>query len=299
MEFYLREKLEYWIVLFFMKFVKFVPEKLTFVILNFFGKLAYLLLSKRRKLTIKNISLAFPSKNNKEAKALAYKNFLSIARTIAEILLIVSKKQKLEDFVENKEEALERYLEVTKERQENQGMIFISGHFGNWELFGNYFASKGLNITAIGRRGDNRLIEDNITTPFRESYGNLNVHKSEAINAMIKTLRDGGRVGILIDQKAGSSGLRTTFFGRECSTTASVAIMKLKYKPLIIPGFAIRQESGKSKLVFFEPVEYVADEKESKEERLIAITQKYNDVFENIVKEYPEQWFWMHNRWKI
>lgn len=299
MEIYLKEKIEYWIVLFFIKLVKILPENFTFNTLNISGKIVYLLMTKRRKLAIKNLSLAFKEKDEKEIKLLAKANFLSIARTLAEILLIASKKRTLEDFIEDEDGSLKQYLDATKDEKNNQGVVFITAHFGNWEILANYFAQKGFPMTIIGRRGDNKLIEDNITTPFRESYGNSNVHKSEAMSAMIKTLKVGGRIGILIDQKAGNSGAKTTFFGRDCTTTSSVALMKLKYNPLIVPGFAIRQKSGKSNFIFLDPVEYIADDKENKEEKVKAMTQKYNDIFEEIVRKYPEQWFWMHNRWKI
>lgn len=295
----MKEKLEYFIVLFFIKFVKIMPEKFTFALLNFFGKIAYIFLAKRRKLAIKNLSLAFKEKSSKEIKNLAYNNFLSIARTVAEILFVLSKKRKSEDFLEDKEDAIKQYENAIKGKEEKQGVVCITAHFGNWEILANYFASKGFSLTIIGRRGDNKLIENNITTPFRESFGNLNIHKSEAMNAMIKTLKNGGRIGILIDQKAGSSGVKTTFFERDCTTTPSVAFLKLKYNPLVIPAFAIREKSGKLRIVFFEPVSYIADDKKTKEEKVKAITQKYNDIFESIVRQYPEQWFWMHNRWKI
>lgn len=295
----MRDKIEYLIVLIFIKLVKVIPEKLTYTIMAFFANVLYLTLKSRRELAIENLTLAFHEKSKEEIIALAKDNFLSISKTIAEILLIISKKKKIESFLEDEKTSYEEYIAGTKDKKDDQGIVFIAAHFGNWEIMANYFASKGFPMTVVGRRGNNEIIEDKITTPFREFYGNTNVHKSEAMSAMVKTLRKGGRIGIMIDQKAGTSGAKTTFFGRECTTTTSIATMKLKYDPLIIPGFSIRDKNGKIKFIILEPVEYKAEEKESKEEKIVAMTQRYNDIFEKVVREYPEQWFWMHNRWKI
>ncbi|MFV0481237.1 MAG: lysophospholipid acyltransferase family protein [Campylobacteraceae bacterium] len=295
----MKQKLEYFIVLFFIKIVKIMPISFTYKTMHFFGNIFYLLLKKRRELAEENLSLAFSEKSKDEIKKLAHGNFIAISTTIAEILLLISKKIKFEDFIEDEKSALETYLNAAKNKKEGQGIIFITAHFSNWEILANYFAIKGFPMTIIGREGDNTFIEEKLTTPFREQFGNKNVHKGSAMTSMVKTLKSGGRVGILIDQKAGTqNSAKTTFFGRECTTTISVATMKLKYDSLIIPAFALREKNKKFSFIIQEPVEYVADEYENKQDKVRAMTQKYNDIFEEVVKKYPEQWFWMHNRWK-
>lgn len=296
----MKEKVEYFIVSVFIKAVKVLPESFTYKMLSFFGLAFFWLFKKRRELAIKNLSFAFKDKTQNEINQLAKRNFLSIARTIAEVTLVLSNKKSMTDFIGNENNTLDGYMEASKHKSEKQGMIFITAHFGNWEILANYFAKKGFPMTVIGRRGNNKLIEQNIITPFRQKYGNVNIHKSEAMNSMVKTLKNGGRIGILIDQKAGrTNSVITTFFGKKCSTTISIAAMKLKYNPLVIPAFSFRNEKGKLELLFLQPIEYVADEFENKEDKIKAMTQKYNDILEEMVTKYPEQWFWMHNRWKI
>ena len=155
-------------------------------------------------------------------------------------------------------------------------------------------------MIVIGRKGNNRLIEANITTPFREKYGNSAASKDKAMLSMMKRLKAKGNVGLLIDQKAGGShSAKIDFFGKPAETTLSVASLKLKLDPLIVPVFVVRDSDGLYELVISEPVEYVADEIEDQQKKLVAMTLKYNQAIEGIVKKYPSQWFWMHNRWRV
>jgi KDO2-lipid IV(A) lauroyltransferase len=229
---------------------------------------------------------------------LAKNSFKSIARTAAEILLVFNNKKVADDFFVNKDEVLKKVAGVVKDNK--KGIIFISAHFGNWEILTDFMALHGYRTVVIGREGDNTLIEKNLTKPFRERHGHQNIYKKEAMGKMIKTLKGGGNVGLLIDQKAGNTNsVIAKFFGRECTTTISPATMKLKYDPLVIPMFALRQNDGKYFIVFDGAVDYTADEKTDKNDKILELTQRYNDILESAIRKAPEQWFWMHNRWKI
>ncbi|MDR1285573.1 MAG: lysophospholipid acyltransferase family protein [Campylobacteraceae bacterium] len=290
--------IEYFVVLFFLKLSKLMPLSFVLGMFNFFGIVFFWALKKRRNLTIINLTKAYPKKNKKEIFALAKACFKSIAITAAEIMLIINKKKTIDDFLINKDEVLKAMADITKDNK--KGIIFITAHFGNWEILPHALAMNGYPMVAIGREGDNILIEKNLTKPFRERYGNQNTYKSEAMSKMVKALKNGGNVGLLIDQKAGSTNSAlTTFFGIECRTTTSVASMKLKYDSLVIPMFAKRESNGKYRIIFYGAVNYIAEEKESKTDKIEAMTQHYNDILERAIKEAPEQWFWMHNRWKI
>ncbi|MDR1460542.1 MAG: lysophospholipid acyltransferase family protein [Campylobacteraceae bacterium] len=292
------QRVEYFIVIFFLKLSKFIPSPFVFSMFNFFGITFFWILKKRRILTISNLTKAYPQKNKREIFALAKACFKSVALTVAEIILIINDKKNIDDFLINKDEVLKIIANITKGNK--KGIIFITAHFGNWEILSHFMAMNGYPVIAIGREGDNILIEKNLTKPFREKYGNQNTYKNEAMRKMVKTLRNGGNVGLLIDQKAGSTNSAlTNFFGIECRTTTSVANMKLKYDPLVIPLFAKREKNGKYKIIFYGAADYKTEEKQSEEEKIKAMTQYYNDILERAVREAPEQWFWMHNRWKI
>ncbi|MDR1613951.1 MAG: lysophospholipid acyltransferase family protein, partial [Campylobacteraceae bacterium] len=83
----------------------------------------------------------------------------------------------------------------------------------------------------------------------------------------------------------------------ECRTTISVASMKLKYDSLVIPLFAKREKCGKYRIIFYGTADYMAEEHKREEDKIKAMTQYYNDILERAIREAPEQWFWMHNRW--
>jgi KDO2-lipid IV(A) lauroyltransferase len=258
----------------------------------------FFILKSRRELSIKNLTLAYPEKNKKEIHSLAKKSFKSVAITAAEVMLLINDKKKIEDFIINKDKFLKTLTDITKKNK--KGIVFITAHFSNWEILPHFLAMNGYPMTAIGRAGDNLLIEKNLTKPFREKHGNQNIYKNEAMRKMIKTLKEAGNVGLLIDQKAGkTNSVLTTFFGMECRTTTSVANIKLKYDPLVIPIFLKRATYGKYGILFYGAADYKADDKNSEEEKIQALTQYYNDIIERAVREAPEQWFWMHGRWKI
>ncbi|HSR73761.1 MAG TPA: lysophospholipid acyltransferase family protein, partial [Sulfurovum sp.] len=172
--------------------------------------------------------------------------------------------------------------------------------FSNWELMAHFIAKNGLPMAVIGRKGNNTLIEENITTPFREKYGNSAVSKDKAMLSMMKRLKAKGNVGLLIDQKSGGSlSAKIDFFGKPATTTLSVASLKLKLDPSVVPVFVVRDSDGQYELVINDPVEYVADEIEDQQKKLEAMTLKYNQAIEDVVRKYPAQWFWMHNRWRV
>jgi KDO2-lipid IV(A) lauroyltransferase len=291
------QRTEYLVVLFFVKLSKILPLSFVFTIFDLLGLLFFWLLKSRRKLAISNLSYAYPQKSQKEIYDLAKANFKSVAKTAAEILLLFCKRKKSEDFLINKDEILKKMREITKDNK--NGIVFLTAHFGNWEILADFLAMSGYSMVVIGREGDNKLIEKNLTKPFRERNGNQNAYKKEAMSKMVKTLKNGGNVGLLIDQKAGKiNSVEAEFFGRKCDTTISIASMKLRYDSIVIPMFAIRQKSGKYHIAFDGAVAYNADDKNDKNDKIKALTQRYNDALEKAIRKAPEQWFWMHDRWK-
>jgi KDO2-lipid IV(A) lauroyltransferase len=265
---------------------------------NFFALLLFWLLKKRRILTVSNLTSAYPQKSKKEIYLLAKECFKSTAKTTAEIFLLFTDRKDLKDFIINIDEVSVKLHKIAGNNK--NGIIFITAHFGNWEILSHFVALCGYPLIVIGRKGDNKYIESNLTKPFRERYGSKNIYKKEAMSKMIKELKSGGNIGILIDQKTGkANGVLTTFFGMECYSTTSVANMKLKYDPLIIPMFAKREQNGRYAIMLEGALSYNAEEKHNKDEKIASLTQCYNDVIEHAVREAPEQWFWMHDRWKI
>lgn len=289
----MREKIEYFIVLSVIKISKFLSKFAVFALLKFFAVILFWVLKSRRKLAINNILAAYKDFDFKKAKSLAKANFISISQTVAEVLLLINDRINLDDVMQNGESAVKKVKELTKNNK--NGIIFVTAHFGNWEFLAHYFATKGFPASVVGRYGNNSLIEDNITFPFRHKFGNDLIYKDDAMRNMIKLLKNHGNLGILTDQKTGN--FKAEFFGRKCYTTKSVATLFLKFNPVIIPIFAKRIDKTKFEIIVEKFPEIPSNL--SKNEAELFITQTCNDIFENIVRSAPEQWFWMHNRWRM
>jgi len=268
----MRERLEYFSVRALIALSKFLPKPLLYKLFEALAVAIYLLDGKRRRLTIKNLQKAgFDAK-------LALQSYKEIAKTAAEILLIYTKRF---DFAAIKGEF---------HPKTNKPKIFITAHFGNWEALAHFLAQKGYSMAGVGREGNNKLIEYNITRPFRQMYGNRLIYKEGALKHLIKELKQGQNIGLLIDQKAGRDGIDTTFFARKCKTVPTVALLAKRFDVEVVPMFLAREKDG-FRLIQKEFSCESCDEKE--------FTQRLNDIVEEVVREYPSQWFWMHNRWKL
>ncbi len=294
----MREKTEYAFVKLFLWLAKIAPTSFIYTMMKALTLLVYHLDKKRRRLTIINLTMAFPEKTSQEIVVLSKEVYSELSKTITEILLMFTGTFDIDSAIKNREEVREKLQELSQNSP--RGIVFMTAHFSNWELMAHFIAKNGLPMIVIGRKGNNRLIEKKITTPFREKYGNSAASKDKAMLSMMKRLKAKGNVGLLIDQKSGGShSAKIDFFGKPAETTLSVASLKLKLDPLIVPVFVVRDSDGLYELVINEPVEYVADEIEDQQKKLEAMTLKYNRAIEDIVKKYPAQWFWMHNRWRL
>ncbi len=294
----MREKIEYSLVKLFLWLAKIVPKSFIYSIMKALTLLVYHLDKKRRNLTITNLTMAFPEKTSEEIILLSKKVYTELSRTISEILFMFTGEFDIDKAIKNKDEAKEKLQEMAQNSP--NGIIFMTAHFSNWELLAHFISKNGLPMLAIGRKGNNKLIETNITTPFREKYGNSAVSKKKAMLSMMKRLKAKGNVGLLIDQKAGRThSAKVDFFGKPAETTLSIASLKLTMDPLVVPIFIVRDSDGMYEMIINDPIDYLADEIEDKEKKLEAMTLKYNQAIEAVIREYPSQWFWMHNRWRL
>ena len=294
----MREKIEYSLVKLFLWLAKITPKSFIYALMKSLTLLVYHLDKKRRNITSTNLTRAFPKKTSEEIVTLSKKVYTELSITIAEILFMFTGKFDIDKAIKNQDEAKEKLQNIVQSSP--NGVIVMTAHFSNWELAAHFLAKNGLPMLAIGRTGNNKLIDQNITIPFRNKYGNRATSKDNAMLAMAKTLKKGDAVGLLIDQKAGQlNSVKVDFFGTPAETTLSVAMLKLKFNPVVVPIFVARQNDGMYEMIINEPIDYVADEIEDKEKKLEAMTLKYNQAIEETIREYPEQWFWMHNRWRI
>lgn len=284
------DKLAYILVKILIALSSLLPRSMVYFVIKMLTLAFYHLGKRRREITIDNLKQAFPSKNEEEIKVLAKEVFTELSKTITEILFMVSDRFDIDEAVVNKEEALAKLQGIKKAHP--GALIIMTAHFSNWELAAHFLAKHGYPMLAIGREGDNKLIDKNITIPFREKYGSRSIYKNKAGVSILKSLKRGETVGVLIDQKSDQKkGVKVKFFGRDVYTTSIVAVMKEKLDVTVVPIFLARIGEGKYELIVNDPVEETGD--------IVQMTQAYNDEMENIIRKFPSQWFWMHNRWKI
>ncbi|MFC1467977.1 lysophospholipid acyltransferase family protein [Verrucomicrobiota bacterium] len=294
----IREQFEYVLAKGFFTLLRYCPAAITYGFCRLLAFLFYALCSSRRKITLKNLQIAFPEHTPNERKQMAWAAYDNFGRFIAESVMIMAGKLTKEDLLAMIDDSeLEKLLNM--EQASDKGILFITGHLGNFELLAHYTGIQ-LKRTAhvVARKGTNKLIDDRIVTPLRESFGNTVIYKSRALPRVARALKKGEHVGLLIDIKSNpSQGVPVTFFGQETYAIKSSAYLQIKLDAPVIPITMARIASGKYKLVTGEQVHWTNDGK-SEEEQVAELTQIHQAALENLIRQYPDQWFWMHDRWK-
>ncbi len=294
----MRFYVEYYVVKAFLLLTRLLPKCAVYALCKGIVALFFYLNKRRRLLTLNNIHLAYPNMTDKEVVTLAKQAYQNVAIMLAEIFLIYYDRLDIDTLIINKEEAVERFHRYFSGH--DVGKLCITAHFSNWELLALFSAKSGYPIKTIARDGDNPLIDERIVKVFRGKYGNKIISKQNAIISLVKTIKEGSVGAILFDQKPKrNNSIETSFFGHPVRTINVIAQLKLKYNPRIIPIFIARQPNGQYEVIIKDPIEYVAPEESDHELKIMRITQHYNDILEAMIRCYPEQWFWMHDRWKM
>lgn len=180
-------------------------------------------------------------------------------------------------------------------KADGRGAIFLTGHVGLWEYTGFCYVAHGYPLAAIARPIDNPLLSDWVDRE-RTRLGLRLFHKRGALVSAMRWLRDGGGVGILLDQDAGKRGIFVPFFGRLASTLPTAAELSLRTGAPVWCGTSWRDPDGLHHIVIRGPVE--APRTGDHEKDVAALTAACNAALEARVREHPEQWLWPHRRWK-
>ncbi|MDD3276845.1 MAG: hypothetical protein PHP93_07345, partial [Kiritimatiellales bacterium] len=210
-----REKIEYFLTKGLLTVLHYCPAPVIYGICRAFAFAFYLLVVPRRRITMKNLRLAYPELSTKEHCRIARQAYDHFGQMLAESAMVLSGKitrEGLKDFVDGSDLPKLQALENSTEK----GILFITGHLGNFELLAHYTGCQmRKNGTVIFRQGTNRLIDDRIVTPLRQSFGNKVIYKSRALPQIVRTLKNGNHVGMLIDIKTNArEGVPAVFFGK-------------------------------------------------------------------------------------
>lgn len=252
----------------------------------------YHTVAKHRLITLHNLHRAFPEKNMEELIRIAKGVYRNLAITAAEFFgMPAITRENLHEWVEL--EGLEHFEAGIAQ---GKGLLTIIAHFGNWELM-PVTAPFFLNPSYIIYRPLDSPVLDNMVEYVRTINGNVMVKKGGSGKRIIELLNDNRSIGILSDQNvAAREGVFVDFFGRQACTGVGLAVLALRSGAPVLPMFMARQKSGKYKFILKPLVEI--SRSGDYEQDLLDNTQRFTKVVEDTVREYPDQWFWLHQRWK-
>jgi Kdo2-lipid IVA lauroyltransferase/acyltransferase len=256
------------------------------------GALGYRPLGIRRKVVERQIAAAFPDLDEHRVRGIARGAYEHLGRTTIEVALLPGLGR---DGVLDLFEGVDGWEHVERAMTAGKGILFVTGHLGNWELAGSYVASRGVPLDAVVRRQTNPMF-DRWLNETRASIGMTVVPDSEAVRRIPRSLRQGRAIALVADQ--GVKGLASTFvpfFGRPAKTPRGPAVFALRFDAPVLFATALRQPGGKYRF-FIEPVPVVrtGDTEHDVDETVAAYTR----VIETFVRRYPEQYLWQHRRWR-
>lgn len=251
------------------------------------------LLPKLRKTVEFNLQLAFPDwppAKRREVKRKMVRNLGWMAAEFARLPHYT--KENIEQFV-----ILDGHENFLAGRSRGKGVIYLTGHIGAWELSSFAHALYGFPLHYMARPLDNKRL-DGLVNLYRGLSGNVPIFKNDAARGMLRILKDAGTVGILADQNTMPvEGVFVDFFGTPACTTTGIARVALHTDAAVVPGYAYWDENiRKYRLRFEPPVQLIRSGNPEKD--ILENTRQFARVIEEIIRQHPEQWVWIHARWK-
>lgn len=289
----MRRKLEYAAAWPFIKILGILPRSLSRDLAIFLSQIVHLLHGKLRRVGMRNLAMAFPEKSEAERKRILRGVFKSLGRELAELCqfprysLENVEQVVVYDGLENYEHAYAR----------KKGVLFLTAHFGGWELSAFTHSLHGHWMYVVMRPMDNPYL-DHLLQHYRTMHGNKTVNKDDFVRGLLAAVKAGEVVGILMDTNmTPPQGIFVDFFGIPACTASGLARIALRTDAAVVPTFTIWDESmGKYRLRFDPAMELVRTG--NLEADITENTQRFTKVIEDYARRYPDQWLWVHRRWK-
>jgi len=289
----MRRKLEYAAAWPFVKILGLMPRPLSRAFAIGLGQLFYLLHFRLRQVGMRNLEMVFPEKRLAERRRILRGVFTSLGRQLAELCQFPKYTPEnvdevvVYDGLENYERAYAR----------GKGVLFLTAHFGGWELSAFAHSLHGHWLHIVMRPMDNAYL-DRLLQRYRSMHGNKTVAKDDFVRGLLAAMRAGETVGILMDTNmTPPQGVFVDFFGIPACTASGLARIALRTDAAVVPGFTIWDPAlGKYRLRFDPALELIRTG--HLEADIAANTQLFTQVIEDYVRKYPDQWLWVHRRWK-
>jgi KDO2-lipid IV(A) lauroyltransferase len=240
-----------------------------------------------------NLGLAFPDWTDAQRKDVTRKMVRNLGWMAAEFARFPRlTKENIEKVV-----ILEGHENFLEGQRRGNGVLYLTGHIGAWELSSFAHALYGYPLHYLARPLDNKRL-DALVTQYRCSSGNQPIFKNESARVMLKILKDSGTIGILADQNTmPEEGVFVDFFGKSACATTGIARVALHTGAAVVPGYAYWDETiQKYRLRFEPPVDLVRTG--DTERDVVRNTERFAKAIEEIIRKHPDQWVWVHKRWK-
>jgi Kdo2-lipid IVA lauroyltransferase/acyltransferase len=270
------------------------PVELNLQIAKLIGGIMYAVDRKHRERALGNLKRSFPHMPARLRERVAKRSMQHMCMLAVEVLF-TTRLIRVDTFAKYVE--LGNFSEVLKLLlRKDQGVIMLTGHYGNWEILGYVLATIGFPTVSVARPLDNPYVSE-FVFGVRERTGQKIIAKKGATHEIVEVLDNHGVVGFIADQNAGSKGLFVDFFGRKASTYKSIALLAMQYEVPVVVGYARRVGERFHFQVACQDIIWPADWK-NQDEPMRYITQRYTKAIENMVRQDPSQYLWVHRRWK-
>jgi Kdo2-lipid IVA lauroyltransferase/acyltransferase len=286
-----KHRVEYLIVRLLIAAVRVMPDALVRSCGSLIGLAFYTVDGVHRRIAHQNLAAAFPVRAAGERRAIARAAFLHFGRLLLELLKFSTlSREQMAARVEfdGDDRARAAYAR-------GRGVVFVTGHFGYWELQALVHALRIEPVAVVGRALDNPFL-NRLLERIRESTGNTVIYRPGTIRRVLRTLQAGGGVAVLIDQHImGRDAIYVDFFDRPAATTSAVAALALRTGAVVVPVFALPAGTGRYRMVYEPPI---VPPPAGSVEAVREFTQRCTDILELYVRRHPELWLWMHRRWR-
>lgn len=285
--------IEYYIFYFLLEILSLFPLRFNAKVGELIGKVIYMIDRRHRTIAINNFRLTLgKGKDICQARMIVKRSLENLGRSGGEFISIKKyTKENIKEFV-----VVEGWENFKSAHEEGKGVIFLTGHFGNWELLALAMSFLGYPTYVVVRPLDNRLLDKRVNE-MRGIGGNRVIYKKNALSESLKLLKRGEMVGFLLDQNVSrNEGVFVDFLGREACTNRGMALIALKSRALVIPAFIVREGPVSHRIIFEKGVEIIRSGDIS--EDIIRNTQRFTKIIESYIIRYPDQWLWVHDRWK-